>query len=149
MDAKKVLVFGAHSSSKGDALRRICSKLIKTVSMEYGTAVIDNTKIHFFSPAADEKFSFMNAVLSKNLDGVIIFLDNAQKLNRTQIDSMKDVMEDTPYIVFTNNNNPPIPKFNNTNSTHIIFNEKNRISTIDNGFKTLLKMMTSANPCIR
>ena len=145
MDVKKVMVFGTPSSSKGDIMRRMCSKRVKTVSMEYGTAIIEKTKIHFFSQAEDEKFSFMNKVLSKNLDGAIIFLDKAQKMNDTQLKNIKDVMGCAPYIIFTNNTNKVGPDLNTTFSAPVIYTNEYQSSKLDNGIKTLLKMMSQLN----
>jgi signal recognition particle receptor subunit beta len=145
MEIKKVMVFGTPGSGKGDALKRICSKLIETVSMDYGTAIIENTKIHFFSPAEDEKFSFMNEVLSKNLDGTIIFLNNSQKINDKQIKGIKKVMGGAPSIIFTNTTNKAHPYLNTSKSIPVIYTDEDQSTTIDNGIKTLLKMMSQLN----
>ena len=101
MDVKKVLVFGTTSSMKSTALKDICSKIVHTIALDYGNTVIDDTKIHFFSPPADEKFEFMRDVLSKNIDGVMIFADSTE-LTETEIEIMNSMEKDVPHIVVTN-----------------------------------------------
>ncbi|SCG86215.1 hypothetical protein [Methanobacterium congolense] len=140
MDVKKVMVFGTPGSSKEDALRNICSKLVETVSMEYGSAVIEDTKIHFFSPAEDEKFMFMQDVLSKNLDGALIFLDSCHGASENQIKSMKTVMGEAPYVVFTNHEN----NLSTTEGVPVIYTDDEG-SRMDKGVKTLLNMMSKLN----
>ena len=100
MDVKKVLVFGTSGSMKITALENICSKIVHTIALDYGNTIIEDTKIHFFSPPADEKFEFMSDVLSKNVDGVIIFADKTEVLNETEI--MNSMRKDVPHIVVTN-----------------------------------------------
>jgi signal recognition particle receptor subunit beta len=140
MDVKKVMVFGTPGSSKEDALRNICSKLVETVSMEYGTAVIEDTKIHFFSPAEDEKFRFMQDVLSKNLDGALIFLDSCNGASENQIKNMKTVMGEAPYVVFTNHEN----SLSTAEGVPVIYTDEEG-SRVDKGVKTLLSMMSKLN----
>lgn len=101
MDVKKVLVFGTTGSMKSTALESICSKIVHTIALDYGNTVIDDTKIHFFSPPADEKFEFMRDVLSKNIDGVMIFADNTEELTETEIKIMNSMEKDVPHIVVT------------------------------------------------
>ncbi len=104
-----MMVFGTPRSDKRDMLKKVCNKLAKTISMDYGSAIIDNTKIHFFSPSENKKFSFMNEVLSKKLDGAIIFLNNSQNTNITQLKIFKDLLGEAPYIIFTKTIKKPSP----------------------------------------
>ncbi|KAF5084042.1 PhoH family protein [Methanobacterium aggregans] len=145
MNTKKVMVFGTPGSSKGDALKKICSKLVETVSMEYGTAVIENTKIHFFSPAEDEKFRFMQDVLSKNLDGALIFLDSCQNMTENQIKSMKSVMGEAPYVIFTNHENSTPTNLSTSEGVPVIYTDEDVSSRVDTGIKKLLNMMSQLN----
>ena len=141
LDTKKVMVFGTPRSDKRDMLKKVCNKLANTIPMDYGSAIIDNTKIHFFSPSENKKFSFMNEVLSKKLDGAIIFLNNSQKIDETRIKSIKDILGEAPYIIFTKTIKETSPYLN---SESIIYSKVDQSSsTIENGIKTLIKMMST------
>lgn len=98
MDVKKVLVVGGSDCKKTEALEHICRKVVNTVAMDYGNTVINDTKIHLFSPPADEKFGFMKDVLSKNVDGVLIFANS-----KSEVESLKThniLKKDVPYVIF-------------------------------------------------
>ena len=136
------MVFGTPRSDKRDMLKKVCNKLTKTISMDYGSAIFDNTKIHFFSPSENKNFSFMNEVLSKKLDGAIIFLNKSQNTNDIQLKTFKDLLGEAPYIIFTNTIKKTSQSLNSTESIPIIYSKIDQSSsTIENSIKTLIKMM--------
>ena len=84
----------------------------------------------------------MNEVLSKKLDGAIIFLNNSQNINDIQIKSFKDLLGEAPYIIFTNTIKKTSPCSNSADNIQVINLIDQSPLTIDNGIKTLIKMMS-------
>ncbi len=83
METKKILVLGDSDSGKRTALKHVCSDLIETEAASYGKTKLNNEKLQIFSPSSAERFKFMKDVLSKNIDGAIIVIDNTRELPLT------------------------------------------------------------------
>lgn len=98
---KKVIVLGASNSGKTSILRQICNKTLETVAMEYGNTIFEGIKIHFFSAPSSERFAFMHQVLSKNIDGTIILMDE-NGLTPTELNTAVSIKkEGLPFIIIT------------------------------------------------
>lgn len=142
MEVKKILVLGESSSGKKTALEQVCSDLVKTESASYGKTIIENKKLQIFSPSGAERFNFMKDVLSKNMDGAIIFVDNTKGITKS-CEEMIDFVEErgVPYVLFTNKqdlNESPI--FINKNVPIIPTIALNGTGIL-HGFKTLVGLM--------
>lgn len=72
---RKIMIVGGTNSGKDIILRKICEKTVETVAMEYGNALFEGLKLHFFSVPSPERFGFMYQVLSKDIDGAIILVE--------------------------------------------------------------------------
>lgn len=111
MEIKKILVLGNSDSGKRTALKHVCNNLIETESASYGKTTLNNKKLQIFSPSSAERFHFMKDILSKNMDGAIIVIDNTQGIT-PNCEEMIDFVEEkgVPYLIFANkqdlNNNP-------------------------------------------
>lgn len=103
METKKILVLGDSGSGKKTALKHICNNLVKTESASYGKTILNNKKLQIFSPSGAERFKFMKDILSKNMDGAIIFIDNTKGIT-TNCAEMIDFVEEksVPYVIFAN-----------------------------------------------
>lgn len=103
METKKILVLGESDSGKRTALNHVCSNLVETEAASYGKTTINNKKLQIFSPSSAERFNFMKDILSKNVDGAIIVIDNTQGITPS-CEEMIDFVEDkkVPYIIFAN-----------------------------------------------
>jgi Predicted GTPase len=103
METKKILVLGESDSGKRTALNHVCSNLVETKAASYGKTTINNKKLQIFSPSSALRFNFMKDILSKNVDGAIIVIDNTQGITPS-CEEMIDFVEEkcVPYIIFAN-----------------------------------------------
>jgi uncharacterized protein len=103
METKKILVLGDSGSGKKTALKHICNNLVKTESASYGKTTLNNKKLQIFSPSGAERFNFMKDILSKNMDGAIIFIDNTKGITANCEEMIVFVEEKgVPYVIFAN-----------------------------------------------
>jgi signal recognition particle receptor subunit beta len=146
METKKVIITGASNSGKTTALEHICNSKIKTESMDYGKTIIGNEKIHFFIPSGKERFNFMYDVLSQNIDGAIIFVDNTKGItgiDRKIIDFIKE--KRVPYVIFTNKQDLCSKTLNIKFNVPTIPTIATKGHGIEEGLKKLLKLMNNKN----
>ncbi|HML05754.1 MAG TPA: ADP-ribosylation factor-like protein [Methanobacterium sp.] len=143
METKKILVLGDSESGKKTALEHICDNLIKTEAVSYGKALMNSKKISIFSPSGAQRFRFMKDILSKNMDGAIIFIDNTQGMTSSCVEMIDFVKEKAvPCVIFANkqdlNDNPL-----NTNPADIPVVPTQAISGkgVTTGLNTLLELM--------
>lgn len=145
METKKILVLGESDSGKRTALKHVCSNLVETEAASYGKTIINNKKLQIFSPSSAERFKFMKDILSKNMDGAIIIIDNTQGFTPSCEEMMSFVEEKSvPYIIFANKqdlSNTPIC----TQYPDIVVIPTEAISGrgISEGMNTLLELMES------
>jgi hypothetical protein len=103
VETKKILVLGDESSGKKTALEHICSDLVITESASFGKTIMNNMKLHIFSPSGADRFKFMQEIMSVNIDGVIIFIDNTHGITPTSTRIINFVKEkNVPFVVFVN-----------------------------------------------
>lgn len=145
MEIKKILVLGNSGSGKKTALKHVCNNLVKTDSASYGKTIINNEKLQIFSPSGAGKFEFMKDILSKNMDGAIIFIDNTQGITTTCTKMINFVEEkNVPYVIFANKqdiNNKPLK--NHHSNIPILPTEAISGKGILHGLNTLLEIMES------
>lgn len=75
MEHKKIMILGGNSG-KDIILGRICEKNVETVAMEYGNVHHKKQKLHFFSVPSPERFGFMYHILSKDINGVLVLVED-------------------------------------------------------------------------
>lgn len=103
MEVKKVIVLGDSSSGKTTALENICENLVKTTALDYGKALIHGKKVCFFCSPGSERFAFMQDIISKNLDGAIIVIDNTVGITKNNMALIRFIEEKrVPYVIFAN-----------------------------------------------
>lgn len=112
METKKILVLGESDSGKRTALKHVCNNLIETEAASYGKTILNNKKLQIFSPSSAERFEFMKDILSKNMDGAIIIVDNTQGITSSCQEMIDFAVEKgVPYLIFANKqdlNNSPL-----------------------------------------
>lgn len=144
MEIKKILMLGNSGAGKKTALKHVCKNLKKTDSASYGKTIINNKKLQIFNPTGADKFKFMRNVLSKNMDGAIIFIDNTQGITNTCIRMINFVEEkNVPYVIFANKqdlNNEPLKNHPNV---PILPTEAISGKGLLHGLNTLLEIMES------
>lgn len=143
METKKILVLGNSDSGKKTALKHICNNLVETEAASYGKTIRNNKKLQIFSPSSAERFQFMKDILSKNMDGTIIVIDNTQGIT-PNCEEMIDFVEekDVPYIIFANKqdlNNGPL--YSHYPCVHIIPTEAISGKGVIEGLNILLGLM--------
>lgn len=103
MEVKKIIVLGDSGSGKTTALENICENLTETTALDYGKALINGEKTYFFCSAGNKRFSFMQDIISKNLDGAIIFIDNTIGITKNSMRLIRFIEEKhVPYVIFAN-----------------------------------------------
>jgi signal recognition particle receptor subunit beta len=75
LEHKKIMILGGNSG-KDIILGRICEKNVETVAMEYGNVHHKKQKLHFFSVPSPERFGFMYHILSKDINGVLVLVED-------------------------------------------------------------------------
>ena len=142
MEVKKIIVLGDSNSGKTTALEHICENLTKTAALDYGKTLINGKKAYFFCSPGSKRFAFMQDVISKNLDGAIIFIDNTVGITKNNMELIRFVEEKrVPYVIFSNKydiNNKPLKI--DVNAAVIPTNALNG-QGIENGLQRLFKLM--------
>ena len=109
---KKIIVLGDSGSGKTTALKNICENLTETTALDYGKALINGKKAYFFCSPGNKRFEFMQDIISKNLDGAIIFIDNKIGVTKNNMGLIRFIEEKhVPYVIFVNKqdiNNEPL-----------------------------------------
>lgn len=143
METKKILVLGDSDSGKRTALKHVCNNLIETEAASYGKTRINSKKLQIFSPSSAERFKFMKEILSKNMDGAIIVIDNTQGIT-PNCEEMIDFVDErgVPYIIFANKQDlSNIPLYTQYPDVIIIPTQATSGKGISEGLNTLLKLM--------
>lgn len=143
METKKILVLGDSDSGKRTALKHVCNTLIETEAASYGKTTINTKKLQIFSPSSAERFNFMKEILSKNMDGAIIVIDNTQGITpncEEMIDFVKE--RGVPYIIFANKQDlSDIPLYTQYPDVIIIPTQAISGKGISEGLNILLELM--------
>ena len=144
MDVKTIAMLGAKGSGKTTALENFCHKLVQTPDLEHGTTTINGQEIHFLSSPQDKQLDFMQKILSTNIDGVTVFVDNTRGINgedKKIIDTIEK--EGIKYIILSNKqdlNNQKL-EINFTNAP-IIPTVAKDTECMTNAMETLLKLIS-------
>ncbi len=144
MEAKKIIVLGDSDSGKTTALEYICENLTKTTALDYGKALINDKKAYFFCSPGNKRFAFMQDIISKNLDGAIIFIDNTIGITKNNMKLIRFIEEKrVPYVIFANkqdiNDNPLDIEVN----APVIPTSAITGQGIKNGMERLFKLMSN------
>lgn len=101
---QKVLFLGASGSGKTTALEHIKNeKNIDISSFDYGKANIGNNSAYLFSSPDMEGFKFIHEVLTDDIDGIIIFIDNTKGIRKTDREIIDLIYKNHfPHIIFAN-----------------------------------------------
>lgn len=147
METKKILVIGESDSGKRTALKHVCNSLVETEAASYGKTIINHEKLQIFSPSSAERFKFMKDILSKNMDGAIIVIDNTQGITPNCQEMMNFVEEKgVPYVIFANKQDLNNNTLNNQYLDVVIIpTEAISGKGISEGMNTLLELMKPKN----
>ena len=103
MEIKKILVMGAPGSGKTTAMENICDKLLQTKNLEQGSLTIKNRKIHLLSHPEKIKWKSKQYSLFKDINGVIIFIDNTIGITKADEEIIKFISQkQIPYAITAN-----------------------------------------------
>ncbi len=103
MEIKKILVMGAPGSGKTTAMENVCDNLLQTQNLEQGSLIINSRKIQLLSHPENKKWKFKQCSLLKDIDGVIIFIDNTKGIIKADEDLIKFINQKyMPYVIFAN-----------------------------------------------
>ncbi|MGF7117917.1 P-II family nitrogen regulator [Methanobacterium oryzae] len=101
---KQVLFLGASGSGKTTALKHINNdKDITILTFDYGKATIGNNTAYIFNSKDTTGFKFIQDVLTDDIDGIIIFIDNKKGITETDIEIISYITKiHIPHIIFSN-----------------------------------------------
>ena len=109
----KIVILGSADSGKTTTLETLLNrrneKVTKiecngtTVSLDYGNTIINGEKVHIFGSPGQERFKFMREILTTNLSGAIVVIDNSVGVTNTDIQIMENLNNSNiPYVIFAN-----------------------------------------------
>ena len=109
----KIVILGSADSGKTTTLETLLNrrneKVTKiecngtTVSLDYGNTIINGEKVHIFGSPGQERFKFMREILTTNLSGAIVVIDNSVGVTSTDIQIMENLNNSNiPYVIFAN-----------------------------------------------
>jgi len=109
----KIVILGSADSGKTTTLETLLNrrneKVTKiecngtTVSLDYGNTILNGERIHIFGSPGQERFKFMREILSHNINGAIVVIDNSIGVTNIDIQIMENLNnDDVPYVVFAN-----------------------------------------------
>ncbi|MGB9980568.1 GTP-binding protein [Methanobacterium sp.] len=109
----KIVILGSADSGKTTVIETLLNrrkeKVTKiecngtTVSLDYGNTIINGEKVHIFGTPGQERFKFMREILTTNLSGAIVVIDNSVGITDMDIKIMEALNnESVPYVVFAN-----------------------------------------------
>lgn len=101
---QKVLFLGSSGSGKTTALKHINNdELISILTFDYGKATIGNDTAYLFSSRGIEGFKFIHDILTNDINGIIIFIDNVNGVTETDLGIIDIINKtDVPYVIFSN-----------------------------------------------
>lgn len=103
MEIKKILFLGASGSGKTTTLEHINHENTDFLSFDYGKAAIGNDSTYLFSSPGIEGFKFIQDVLTHDVDGIIIVIDNTMGMTETDLEIIDFINEkNIPYVIFAN-----------------------------------------------
>lgn len=104
MKLKKIIILGSSGSGKTTALEHITTdEKISILTFDYGKATIGNNTAYLFSSRNIDGFKFIHDILTDDIDGIIVFIDNTKGITETDIEIMDIINKtDIPYIIFSN-----------------------------------------------
>ena len=100
----KVLVLGASGSGKTTALKHINNyENVSISSFDYGKATIGEDTTYLFSSPGIEGFKFINDIISPEVNGVIIFIDNSIGATETDEEIINFISnKQIPHVIYAN-----------------------------------------------
>ncbi|MGB9980401.1 P-II family nitrogen regulator [Methanobacterium sp.] len=100
----KILILGASGSGKTTGLKYIENNGNVSISpFDYGKAAIGENTTYLFSSPGMEGFKFINDIISHDIDGIIVFIDNTIGATETDEEIINFVSnKQIPYVIFAN-----------------------------------------------
>ncbi|MGB9980400.1 GTPase [Methanobacterium sp.] len=144
MEVKKIIVLGDSDSGKTTALEHICENLTKTTALDYGKTLINGKKTYFFCSPGNKRFAFMQDIISKNLDGAIIFIDITIGITKNNMKLIRFIEEKrVPYVIFANKRDISNKPLDIDVNAPIILTNAITGQGIKNGLERLFKLMNN------
>ncbi len=142
----KILVLGASGSGKTTALKHINKDENISISLfDYGKATIGEDTAYLFSSPGIEGFKFLNDIISPDVDGVIIFIDNSIGATKTDEEIINFISnKQIPYVIFANKQDLNNSNLKINSDAMIIPTIAAEGIGINDGLKMLLKLLGNA-----
>ena len=139
----KILVLGASGSGKTTALKHINKdENVLISSFDYGKATIGEDTTYLFSSPGIEGFKFIDDIISPEVNGVIIFIDNSIGVTETDEEIINFVSDkQIPYVIFANKQDLNNSNLKANSEAMIIPTIATEGIGINDGLKMLFKLL--------
>jgi Predicted GTPase len=139
----KILVLGASGSGKTTALKHINKdENVLISSFDYGKATIGEDTTYLFSSPGIEGFKFIDDIISPEVSGVIIFIDNLIGTTETDDEIINFVSDkQIPYVIFANKQDLNNSNLKTNSEAMIIPTIATEGIGINDGLKMLFKLL--------
>lgn len=147
MELKKIIILGSSGSGKTTALEHITTdENIAILTFDYGKAIIGDNTAYIFNSRDTIEFKFIQDILTDDIDGIIVFINNEKGITETDIEIIDHINKThIPYILFSNKQdlNPAALKINF--DVIIIPTIATEGIGINDGLKMLLNLIKRSN----
>ena len=101
---KRIIILGTPGSGKTTALKHINNSENTDISLfDYEKVTIGEETSYLFSSPDIEGFKFIQDILTKDIDGIIVVIDNTKGIQQTDSEIINFMDEkQIPYIIFAN-----------------------------------------------
>ncbi len=137
-----ILILGVSGSGKTTALKHINNYENVSISpFNYGKAVIGEDTTYLFSSPGMEGFKFINDVISPDVDGIIIFIDNSAGITETDEKIIDFIDNNIPYVIFANKQDLNSSNLKINSDAMVIPTIATEGIGVNDGMKMLLKLV--------
>lgn len=147
MNQNNIFIIGASGSGKTTALKHLNREKANIRLFDYGKAIIGGNPIYLFSSPQLESFIFIEELLSFDINGIIIFIDNQKGISDTDLEIIDYIdKRSIPYIIFANKQDLNDSILNVDSDVFIVPTIATKGNGIKDGLKMLLKFIGNQIP---
>ena len=143
----KIQVLGASGAGKTTAMKHVNKdENILISSFDYGKTTIGENTTYLFSSPGIEGFQFINDIISEDVDGIIIFIDNSIGTTETDEEIINFISnKQIPHVIFANKQDLNNSNLKTNSEAMVIPTIAEEGIGINDGLRMLLKLVGNYN----